>query len=192
MRRRGILASIPPPSVPKATSEVSVLEKSVGKDVPKTVEEVDEAQHLPVDLLLESEKTDDITVSVPDAPLHGLKPASIPQSIPSPRIKLPDQSMPGFLQTSTALQEDLSSQLAEMARQLKANAVHFSEAMAKDQAVLQEAEEKLTQNHDNLSKERTRLKDHSSNSRGTSCLVFLSIIIVIIGFFATFFIIRVT
>ena len=100
--------------------------------------------------------------------------------------------MPGFLKTSTAVQEDLADQLAQMARQLKLNAQHFSEALEKDKGVVQETEEKVDNNYDTLTKERVRLRDHRSKSRGTTWIVILSILVVFIGFFVTFFVIRIT
>ncbi|KAH8119138.1 hypothetical protein DFH11DRAFT_424555 [Phellopilus nigrolimitatus] len=121
-------------------------------------------------------------------------PASIllPPSLPSTSALSGANAVPGFLETSTALQEDLSEQLAQMARQLKLNAQHFSEALAKDQGVVQVSKEKVEQNYDDLTKERIRLRDHSGKSRGTTCLVLMSIVVVIIGFMLTFFVIRIT
>ncbi|THH10668.1 hypothetical protein EW145_g1165 [Phellinidium pouzarii] len=128
---------------------------------------------------------------------RSLTPAStlLPSLLPSTSDLSDARSsnvIPGFLQTSTALQEDLSSQLAQMARQLKINAQHFSETLGKDQVGIQSAQEKLEQNYDDLSKERVRLRDHRGKSGSTTCLVLLSILVVIVGFVSTFFIIRVT
>lgn len=192
-RSNGILASLP---IPNATVDVTSEPQQELKDVDNTVSPADNTNlHLPIDLLLEPGSALAEPVSRTSLPTRDFASTSIPKSVPAPRVQVQDQAtngMSGFLQTSTALQEDLSTQLAEMASQLKANAVHFSETLAKDQNIVRETEEKLSENYDSLSKERTRLKDHSAKSRGTSCLVFLSIIVVIVGFFLTFFVIRIT
>ncbi|KAH9973953.1 hypothetical protein BJV74DRAFT_863904 [Russula compacta] len=69
-------------------------------------------------------------------------------------------SAQAFLPHSTALQEELSAQLAQMAGQLRRNAEHFSNALAADQAVLHNAEEKIGANYDVMKRERVRLRDH--------------------------------
>ena len=96
------------------------------------------------------------------------------------------------MQNSAALQEELSAQLAQMATQLKKNAIHFAGALDKDKAVVLEAQEKLERNHDVMSKERVRLRDHHSKSWSTTWITLLSLIVVAIGFFMTFLVIRVT
>ena len=94
--------------------------------------------------------------------------------------------------TSAALQEELSAQLAQMATQLKRNAIHFASALDNDKAVVLEAQEKLERNHDVMTKERVRLRDHHSKSWGTTWITVLSLVVVLIGFFMTFLVIRVT
>ncbi|THH31402.1 hypothetical protein EUX98_g2792 [Antrodiella citrinella] len=97
-----------------------------------------------------------------------------------------------ILQNSRAIQEELSEQLAQMATQLKRNALHFSNTLEKDKAVVLESQEKIERNYDVMTKERIRLRDHHSKSWGTTWITILSIAIAIIGFFLTFFIIRLT
>ena len=96
------------------------------------------------------------------------------------------------MQNSAALQEELSAQLAQMATQLKRNAVHFANALEKDKAVVQETQEKLERNHDVKTKERVRLRDHHSKSWGTTWITMLSLLVVLIGFIMTFLVIRIT
>ena len=79
-----------------------------------------------------------------------------------------------------------------MAEQLKRNAIHFSESLEKDKAVLKDAEEKLDVSYDSLGKERVRLRDHRGKSSGTTCLVIMSIVVVLISFIVMLFVIRVT
>ena len=62
---------------------------------------------------------------------------------------------------STALQEELSVQLAQMASKLRCNAEHFSTALAADQAVLRSIEEKVGTDYDVMKKrEPVQLRDH--------------------------------
>jgi SNARE protein 1 len=96
------------------------------------------------------------------------------------------------LQHRTALQEELSSQLAQMAGQLRRNAEHFSTALAADQAVLSNAEEKIGANLDVMKQERVRLRDHRSRSFGTTCLTITSVLVVSIAFVIMLFIFRLT
>ncbi|KAI0075859.1 hypothetical protein K474DRAFT_1623921 [Panus rudis PR-1116 ss-1] len=99
---------------------------------------------------------------------------------------------PAFLQNSTALHDELSAQLAAMATQLKHNTLHFATSLEKDKSVLTEAQEKLERNYDVMTKERVRLRDHSSKSWGTTWITVLSIVVAIIGFILTLFVIRLT
>jgi len=119
----------------------------------------------------------------------ALLPPSFP-SISSPPV--PNSTSASAFQTSTALQDDLANQLAQMARQMKENTIHFSSSLAKDKGVMQEVEEKLERNADVLGKERVRLRDHRGKSGNTTWIVILSILVVMVGFFMTFFVIRIT
>jgi len=94
--------------------------------------------------------------------------------------------------STAAVHEELSAQLAQMATQLKRNAIHFSDTLAKDQAVVEDTKLKMESNYDSMQKERTRLKDHSGKSRGTTWLTLFSIIAVFVSFFVMYFIIRLT
>ncbi|KAI0061617.1 hypothetical protein BV25DRAFT_1886327 [Artomyces pyxidatus] len=116
-------------------------------------------------------------------------PANLP-SLPSATTATVPQ--PAFLQNSAALQEELSAQLAQMAGQLRRNALHFSESLAQDQAVMKDTEEKIGANYDVMKKERVRLRDHRGKSMGTTCLTFLSLIVVLVAFILMFFVIRLT
>lgn len=79
-----------------------------------------------------------------------------------------------------------------MAMQLKHNAIHFAGSLEKDKAVVLETQEKLERNFDVLSNQRVRLRDHRSKSWGTTWITLLSIVIAIVGFMLTFFVIRLT
>lgn len=156
----------------------------------------------PTVTLLPAEETTAIAaheriLSPPAAPSYSRGPVNpaetlLPVSLPAAAEKSTQQATPAFMQNSAALQEELSAQLAQMATQLKRNAIHFASALETDKAVVLEAQEKLERNHDVMSKERVRLRDHHSKSWGTTWITILSLIVVAIGFFMTFLVIRVT
>lgn len=79
-----------------------------------------------------------------------------------------------------------------MATQLRRNAIHFGEALAKDQAVLSDVDEKIINNLDTMGKERVRLRDHRSKSWGTTWLSLGSVLAVVVVFVAMFLVIKVT
>jgi SNARE protein 1 len=79
-----------------------------------------------------------------------------------------------------------------MATQLKRNAVYFSESLAKDQAVVEETQQKIEGNFDVMKKERVRLRDHRGKSGSTTCLVMLSVIAVSGLFVMMIYLIRLT
>ena len=159
---------VPPSSEPELIDEKSLVEEE--HDPPD-----------PTNLLLESDQYE-------SAPADNRLAVDFDKVPHVPKI----QSTPAFLETSTAVQDDLAEQLAKMAEQLKRNAMHFSEALEKDKGVLEGMDEKLDRNHDVLSKERVRLRDHRGKSWGTTWITILSLIVVTIGFFLTYFVIRVT
>ncbi|KAH9959187.1 hypothetical protein BC827DRAFT_1135084 [Russula dissimulans] len=115
---------------------------------------------------------------------------------PPPRLSAPASDSASnekaLLQHSTALQEELSVQLAQMAGQLRRNAEHFSSALAADQAVLQTTEEKVGANLDVMKRERVRLRDHRGKSLGTTCLTISSVLVVTVAFIVMLFIRRFT
>ncbi|KAF8069884.1 hypothetical protein FPV67DRAFT_1485240, partial [Lyophyllum atratum] len=99
---------------------------------------------------------------------------------------------PRFLQNTNALQHELSDQLAQMATQLKRNAVHFSDTLSRDQAVVEETQGKLEGNFDVMQKERIRLRDHRGKSWGTTWLVMAIVFTVVLLFMLMVSIIRFT
>jgi len=101
-------------------------------------------------------------------------------------------SRPAFLTTSLETQEELSAQLAQMGHQLKLNAIHLSNSLAKEKGTIEDATEKLDHNLGTMTKERVRLRDHSGKSGSTTWLVLGAILCVIIAWIVMFFIIRLT
>lgn len=111
---------------------------------------------------------------------------------PSEKLPTPTSTSRHVPLSTAAMHEELSAQLAQMATQLKHNAIHFSDTLARDQAVVEETKLKLESTFDEVQKERVRLRDHSGKSRGTTWLTIFSIVVVIVSFFIMFFIIRLT
>ncbi|KAI0948928.1 hypothetical protein AcW1_008666 [Taiwanofungus camphoratus] len=116
----------------------------------------------------------------------------LPPNLPASTLQSSSTSTPAILQNSAALQEELSAQLAQMASQLKRNAVHFSDSLEKDKAAVLETQEKLERNYDVMKRERLRVRDHHSKGWGTTWIVILSLAVALIGFILTFFVIRIT
>ena len=114
-------------------------------------------------------------------------------------LTAPSEKLPGSSSSSrhpplstAAVHEELSAQLAQMATQLKRNAIHFSDTLARDQAVVEETKFKIETNFDELQKERKRLRDHAVRGRGTTWLTIFSVTVIFVSFFVMFFIIRFT
>ena len=148
-----------------------------------------------VHLLLGSAEKDDPSLPrKPSLDAGAVSTSFLPPKIQvSPLVSTTDAvpSQP-LLQHSTAVQEELSTQLAQMAGQLRRNAEHFSKALAADQAVLRDAEEKVGTNYDVMKRERLRLRDHRGKSIGTTCLTITSILVVTVAFVVMLFILRFT
>ncbi|KJA13587.1 hypothetical protein HYPSUDRAFT_49770 [Hypholoma sublateritium FD-334 SS-4] len=185
-----ILPTLPipePPRLPSSTLEVSPQashEHSIG-----TL-----ASSEPIEKSLSPRiSTQGLFISPPD--LEEFSPTLITSTLPSllPSNPAETATASGFArnfgavptargQTSTAIQEELTSQLELMAKQLKRNAMHFSNSLEKDKAVVEDAQGKLEVNHDVMQKERLRLRDHSGKSRGTTCMVLGIILLVLVVF----------
>lgn len=186
IRPEPILPSLPPPPM---VDQVSLTDNTGDSQDPSTT-------------LLPAEPTSSIAthellLSPSDPELFSRGPINpaetlLPPSLPATSEKSTAQAAPAFLQNSASLHEELSAQLAQMATQLKRNAIHFADALDKDKAVVLDAQEKLERNHDVMSKERVRLRDHQSKSWGTTWITMLSIIVALVGFLLTFFVIRFT
>ncbi|KAF8634271.1 hypothetical protein AX17_004228 [Amanita inopinata Kibby_2008] len=123
------------------------------------------------------------TTPVPSANITSSIPTLIPPNFPSATKSTADATAIStgtsrFLQTSNALHQELSDQLAQMAVQLKRNALHFSDSLVKDKAIVEDTQEKLESNFDIMQKERVRLRDHRGKSGSTTCLVVAIVLVV--------------
>lgn len=79
-----------------------------------------------------------------------------------------------------------------MATQLRRNATHFSESLEKDKSVLVTMQEKVEGNFEFMKRERIRLRDFRGKSGSTTCLVMMSVIVVLIAFMLMVFVIQLT
>jgi hypothetical protein len=175
--------------------------------IPANTPSTDPVTHVPVSMI--SLPTDDLLLSpsessalplvreeggiVPNTPsVIGTLPSLPTVIFPSKPTKSTTAATPAFAPNSNALQQELSEQLAQMATQLKKNAIHFSESLAKDQAVVTEAQEKLEGNYDIMKKERLRARDLRGKTGSTTCLVITSVIAVLIAFVFMVLVIRAT
>lgn len=77
-----------------------------------------------------------------------------------------------------------------MATQLKRNAMHFSDSLAKDKAVIDETHEKLEGNFGVMLKERIRLRNFRGKSGSTTCMVIGIVVAVLVLFMAMISVIR--
>jgi len=77
-----------------------------------------------------------------------------------------------------------------MTTQLRTNAVHFSSTLSKDQALVQEIQEKPETNYGVMKKERVRVRDFRRKRGNTTCLVICSVVVVLISFIVMVFVIR--
>lgn len=188
-RPEPLLPTLPVPIAAASQAEPASFAKADSSDLALPRSPVEpSAESSAHDLLLSP--SDAIERSFDAGPLDDTS-SLLPSSSAGPS-SLPHASTGTILQNSRAIQEELSEQLAQMASQLKRNALHFSTSLETDKAVVLEAQEKLERNYDVMTKEHKRLKDHHSKSWGTTWLTILSIVVAIIGFMLTFFVIRFT
>ncbi len=183
-RPEPILPSIPPPPIVDQTLPTAIAADS--QDPSTILLPAEPTSSLATHELLLSPSDPELFSRGPINPAETLLPPSLPATSEK------SSAAPAFLQNSASLHEELSAQLAQMATQLKRNAIHFADALDKDKAVVLDAQEKLERNHDVMSKERVRLRDHQSKSWGTTWITMLSIIVALVGFLLTFFVIRFT
>lgn len=79
-----------------------------------------------------------------------------------------------------------------MATQLKLNSLQFSEALSKDKAVMEDAQEKLSGNLGVMKKEGGRLEGYKRKAGGTTCFVLMGTGGVAIMWVGIFLLVKVT
>ncbi|KAJ6481706.1 hypothetical protein C8R45DRAFT_1002776 [Mycena sanguinolenta] len=134
----------------------------------------------------------DLLLSVTDVERATLPPSSARDAL-IPSMGLATKSTTTavesrLMQHSNARQRDMSDQLALMATQLKRNAIHFGELLAKDQAVLEDTDKKLEGNFGYMQQTQTRMKSLNTKTSGSTCTRLLIIFVVVFVFmFMVFF-----
>ncbi|KAJ7177941.1 hypothetical protein C8R46DRAFT_1212673 [Mycena filopes] len=106
-------------------------------------------------------------------PLTTLLPPSFP-----PATKSTTTALEPRMQGSTARQREMGEQMSLMATQLKRNALHFADLMAKDQRVVEEMDVKLEGNFGYMQKTQTRMKDLREKTGSSTCMRMLIILVV--------------
>ncbi|KAF8492922.1 hypothetical protein JB92DRAFT_1211979 [Gautieria morchelliformis] len=167
--------------VPLPTEEEAAMSE------PGVVEQFPEAVLIPSDSLSGSNR------QMEDPTLDLLPPSShlnseLAQDPPTSRSPPATSLLSSSLQTH----EELSNELSRMATQLKRNAQHFSDSLDKDKSLVLSAADVLEKNHDTMTKERVRLRDHRGKSFGTTWMVFGALLVVSIAWVSVFFVIRLT
>ncbi|KDR67789.1 hypothetical protein GALMADRAFT_1061786 [Galerina marginata CBS 339.88] len=146
-------------------------------------------------LVISPPEPDEISPTLITSALPSLLPSYPPETATTSSFARNFGTIPvprkiGGTHGSTALQEELSSQLEVMAQQLKRNALHFSSSLEKDKAVVEGAQGKLEGNYDVMQKERLRLRDHRGKSSSTTWMVFGIIVLVLLLFMLMVAVIR--
>jgi len=186
-RRQPLLAQLQPPSPLPSEDASSSIKEAIRQQRAESSEVLPTNDHL-------SFPADELSVAS-ESSFTSLVPTLIPSTLPSKNVAstaISTAATQRFPQSSTAIQQELSEQLAQMATQLKRNATHFSESLAKDKGVVEEMQHKLERNLDVMQKERLRLRDHRSKSKSTTCLVVGIIMTVLLLFMIMVYVIRFT
>ncbi|WVQ73970.1 hypothetical protein IAR50_003551 [Cryptococcus sp. DSM 104548] len=90
------------------------------------------------------------------------------------------------------LHEELGGQLANMSHQLKLNAVHFSNSLENEKHLLDDSQDTLEKNLASTRSNKKGLSTVSKKSRGTTCMTFGIILVVLLLFMWTYMLIRFT
>ncbi|KAJ8327720.1 hypothetical protein O5D80_004056 [Batrachochytrium dendrobatidis] len=101
------------------------------------------------------------------------------------------KALASIIERNRKLQDDLSTDLAFHAEQLKLNSLLFQNKLEMDAKVLEETDEQLGHNLIRLQRERKSIKAFTSKSWGTTFLIWGSIIVVILLAMFTFMVMQV-
>ncbi|KZS98669.1 hypothetical protein SISNIDRAFT_492876 [Sistotremastrum niveocremeum HHB9708] len=181
-----ILAQIPIPQAPK----VDIVETE------PPVEVVEVAPSKPEDLLPHAQNgiSDGLSPNDLLLPENDPSPSPPPAMLkPTPSVStLPSEKSSALWETSLQTQDLLTEQMVLMAAQMKLNAHRFADSLEKDKAAINDAQVKVEGNYDLMVKQRTRLRDHSVTSRGSTWMTLTAVVAVLIAFVIMVLIIRVT
>ncbi|ODO09153.1 hypothetical protein I350_02753 [Cryptococcus amylolentus CBS 6273] len=90
------------------------------------------------------------------------------------------------------LHEELGGQLADMSHRLKLNAVHFSNSLENEKHLIEDSQDALEKNLASTRTNKEGLSTVSKKSRGTTCMTFGIILMVLLLFMWTYMLIRFT
>ncbi|ODO06428.1 hypothetical protein L198_01660 [Cryptococcus wingfieldii CBS 7118] len=90
------------------------------------------------------------------------------------------------------LHEELGGQLADMSHRLKLNAVHFSNSLENEKHLIDDSQDALEKNLASTRTNKKGLATVSKKSRGTTCMTFGIILMVLLLFMWTYMLIRFT
>lgn len=96
------------------------------------------------------------------------------------------------LQHHREMQDELTEDLARMAKSLKMNSVAFGDMLEKDKSVFETASTALENSYGRLRTEGGRLGEYSSRARGTTWLVYGSVLTVLVCFVFIYLLIKIT
>ena len=141
---------------------------------------------------VDEEKKGPLSIIPPDAQ-EDLSPFVISTALPS-LLPITEASFPSLRNRNvgTGLHDELSSQLEEMAKQLKRNAIHFSTTLGKDKEEMEEAERKIESNYEGIVGQRVKLRDRTKKGWKSTCLVVWVLVVVLALFGIMLFVIRVS
>jgi SNARE protein 1 len=183
-----LLAKLPLPDskpvIPETSQPQSVVDNGDHEPLPEG----------PSDAIVDDKPTqaaEELLLSSPTEAYIPFQSTPLPQ-IPRRRTSEANPTVTDALSSTFETQEELSAQLADMAKQLKANAMHFAGSLEKDKAVLEAADQQLEKNFDKMSQTRTQVQGIRTKSRGTTWLVLASIVGVIAAFIAMVLLMRIT
>lgn len=130
------------------------------------------------------------------ASLLGAEPAALQEKpeVENRRNTLPQEAagQSHALQNHREIQDTLSADLVSMAKQLKSNALAFSDHLGNDKSLLEQTQTQLDKAYTNVSTQQNRLGVYSAKAGGTTWLVLISLIVVFFSWTFLFVVIKLT
>ncbi|KAK1924044.1 hypothetical protein DB88DRAFT_488940 [Papiliotrema laurentii] len=142
----------------------------------------------PLSTYLQTRAAEDTTGT--DAGLLPIRAKPVPPAEKSSRDQLLGAGTAGM--GAAQLHEELGGQLADMSHRLKLNAVHFSNSLEAEKALLETSQETLENNLTATRSSKKNLSAVSKKGRGTTCMTLGVVILVLIIFVWTYMLIRFT
>ncbi|KAJ7846346.1 hypothetical protein B0H14DRAFT_934725 [Mycena olivaceomarginata] len=131
---------------------------------------------------------DDLLFSASDTLVSPPVTTLLPPSFPLAAKSTTTAVEPRLMQHSNARQRDMADEMARMATQLKRNAIHFGELLAKDQGVVEETDRKLEGNYGYMQQTQARTKQLGATSWSSTWMRMLILLgVVFVFMFMVFF-----